>query len=542
MTTGVEVREPKRVRPRRPISLSARLRIGTLHALLKHRLDLGLLATLLVITTWVHATGMSDSPNWVDDPGTYLSQAWAVQYQHALSPYTYFYDHAPGGWIQIALWSWLTNGFGRHAYAFDFGNECMLIAKLLTTALIYLLGRRLGFGRLWSAVAVLLYALCPLVLVYTRWTYLDNIVTPWMLSAFFLAASPRKHLLATAGAAFCFAVAALTKETALVAAPGFCLALWQNSDARTRGKAFAVAGLAGSLMLLYPAFAVVKSELLPGPGHTSLVGTAMWQLAQREKSGSVLDPGTAGRDLWQTWLQYDAFLVYAGIAAAVVALLIRPLRALALALAGFALVLVTGGYIPFMQVINLLPFTALLVAGVLSRVIPLLVEWAVRRRAKHREVRGPALATTALSVAVVVLLAGAVGPDWSRSDAGMMSGQQPPLKQADEWLSSTIPRDRVVVVHDALWTDLVAKDGFNPNNVIIVYKLDGDPAVHKRVTRINYLILPDYYYRTSAGQGQYPTAIRARDHAVAVAHFGTDPSSAVTIYRVSSHWSPRATQ
>ena len=34
-------------------------------------------------------------PRWVDDPGTYLSQAWSVQYEHNLSPYSYFYDHAP---------------------------------------------------------------------------------------------------------------------------------------------------------------------------------------------------------------------------------------------------------------------------------------------------------------------------------------------------------------------------------------------------------------------------------------------------------------
>jgi hypothetical protein len=544
MTAGTELREQGWV-PRFPISLSARIRIGTLHTLRKHRIDLGLLAALLVVAGWVHAKGMGDYPNWVDDPGTYLSQAWAVQYEHATSPYTYFYDHAPGGWIQMALWGWLTDGFGRHAYAIDFGNEVMLIGKLASTALIYLLGRRLGFGRLWAAVAVLLYVLCPLTVVYTRWTFLDNIVTPWMLGAFLLAANRRKHLIGTAGAAFCFAVAALTKETALVAAPAFCLALWQNSDPRTRGKAFAVAGLTGSVMLLYPAFAVVKSELLPGSGHTSLLGTAIWQLGQRQSSGSVLSGNTPGHDLWLTWLQYDAFLVPAGIAAAVVALLIRPLRPLALAMAGFGMVLVTGGYIPYMQIINLLPFAALLLAGVLSRLVP-----AVARRVGGRAGRGgaghsllrPAAVATALSLAVVAILAGVVGPRWTARDAGMTGAhEEPPLKQADRWVGASIPRDKVVVVHDALWTDLVAKDHFRPDNVIVVYKLDGDPAVHERVRRIDYLVLPDYYYRTSAAQGQYPTAIRARDHAVAVAHFGSDPTSAVTVYRVSSHWSPKST-
>jgi hypothetical protein len=320
------------------------------------------------------------------------------------------------------------------------------------------------------------------------------------------------------------------------------LALWQNSDTRTRAKAFAVAGLTTSLMVLYPAFAIVKNELLPGPGHTSLIGTAAWQLAQRQGSGSVLHSGTSTHGLWLTWIQYDQFLIYAGAAAAVGALLIRRLRPLALAMAGFALALFTGGYVPFMQVINLMPFAALLLAGVLAR--------AIRSGAARIALRPPAfvrlpsatlrpMLQVALSAAVVAALAVVTGPHWYRSDAAMAAPRaEPPLKQADRWVADNVPRDRVLVVHDALWTDLVAKDRFDRRNVVIVYKLDGDPAVHKQVTRIDYLVLPDYYYRTQAAQAQYPTAIRARDHAVAVAHFGSDPTSAVTIYRVSSRWSP----
>ena len=63
---------------------------------------------------WCTRWGMDNFPRWVDDPGTYLSQAWSVQYEQTLSPYSYFYDHAPAGWIQIALWSMLTGGFDRY--------------------------------------------------------------------------------------------------------------------------------------------------------------------------------------------------------------------------------------------------------------------------------------------------------------------------------------------------------------------------------------------------------------------------------------------
>ena len=172
----------------------------------------------------------------------------------------------------------------------------------------------------------------------------------------------------------------------------------------------------------------------------------------------------------------------------------------------------------------------------LSRIVPAAARWVVPRRPGSAR---PAAVAAAVSVAIVGALAGTIGPRWARSDANMMEAHtEPPLKQADRWVASSVPRDRTVVVHDALWTDLVAKDGFDPDNVVIVYKLDGDPAVHKRVKRIDYLVLPDYYYRTAAGQGQYPTAIHARDHAVPAARFGSDPASAVTVYRVSAKWSP----
>src|SRR5450755_3928899 len=154
---------------------------------------------LVLLAAAVHAIGMGTYPNWIDDPGTYLSQAWAVQYLHALSPYSYFYDHAPLGWLQIGIWSTLTNGFGRYASTMDLGNECMLISKLACVVLLYLLCRRLGLRIPFAAAAVVTFAVSPLAVYYTRITYLDNLVTPWLLLAFYLAGDPKKHLASVAG-------------------------------------------------------------------------------------------------------------------------------------------------------------------------------------------------------------------------------------------------------------------------------------------------------------------------------------------------------
>ncbi len=271
-------------RPARPPTARRRRRSSG------RRIDLLVVACLLLVVGAVHATGMRTYPDWVDDPGTYLSQAWSVQYWGQLSPYSYFYDHAPLGWVQLAVWSMLTNGFGRHSTAIGFGNECMLLAKLAAAGVLYALARRYALGRTASAVAVLLFGLCPLVLHFSRITYLDNLAMPWLLLAFYFAADRRGHLASVAGATTAFSVAVLTKETVLIALPALIYALWQNSHRSTRAKAIVVAAAGGSLILLYPAMAIVKGELLPGPNHNSLLGTAIWQLHERTPSGSLLGP------------------------------------------------------------------------------------------------------------------------------------------------------------------------------------------------------------------------------------------------------------
>ena len=118
----------------------------------------------------------------------------------------------------------------------------------------------------------------------------------------------------------------------------------------------------------------------------------------------------------------------------------------------------------------------------------------------------------------------------------LQARQEPPLWSATQWLADNVPRDRVLVVHDSIWTDLVHHYGFDPQP-IIVYKLDTDPAVRERLRRIDYLVLPNWYYATPAGVAKYPTVTEARKHAVAVARFGSGDDG-VQVYRVSRYWRP----
>jgi hypothetical protein len=518
---------------REGLSLRRQARILAVEWGRRHAASACLVVPLLVLVGAVHAIGMWNFPRWVDDPGTYLSQAWSFQYRHALSPYSYIYDHAPAGWIQLSLWSMLTNGFNRYDSAIGFGNECMLLAKLASCTLLFTLGRRLQFSRLGAAGAVLLFGLCPLELMYSRWTFLDNLVTPWLLLSFVFAASPRRSISAATGAALSFAMAALTKETALVALPALIWAMAQNLDRRNRPQLVAVAGFSGLLLMaMYPLYAIYKGELVDRPGQNSLLGTAKWQLVERESSGSLLDPGSPTAHMVGQWLGIDRWLLLAGLAAILIAVLARRLRPAVLVLVIQWLVLVRGGYVPFMHVVNLMPWSALVILGAVEIV-------AGNRRLAGGRRSGrplPPLRVVTTGLATVCLAAVLIGA-WVPALRPMLEArQEPPLWSATQWLARNVPRDQVLVVHDSIWTDLVHHYGFDPQP-IIVYKLDTDPAVRERLRRIDYLVLPNWYYATPTGVAKYPTVSEAQKHAVVVARFGSGDDG-VRVYRVSRYWQP----
>jgi hypothetical protein len=525
--------------PRLRIPLRRRLWQHARAKAARHRVSLAWLAPLLVVVGLVHAWGVYTYPNWIDDSGTYLAQAWAVQYRRSLAHYTYWYDHVPGGWIQMALWSVLTNGFNRYRSAMAFGYECMLIAKLTASGLMFALARRLGYSRPAAAASVLLFGLCPLVLVFSRWIYLDSIVIPWILLAFYLAYSPRRSLWAGAGAGAAFAIAVLSKETALVWAPAVAWAMLQNGDRRNRHIVWAVsASVSVALMALYLLYAIFKNELLEGPGHVSLEWTMKWQLFERGSTGSVLQPG-GGRDLFMGWLGHDRYLLLAGLAVVPLGFCFHRLRPVTFALLIQALMLCRNGYLPVMHVINLMPFAALLVPGVLDAIrgTPSLVRSSRRVRTRRRS-RSGALAIGSLraapAVATVLLFAVFVAPAWGSSVSRMMTvKEKPAFHQAVLWLAANVERDKTIIVDDSEWVDLVHNHGFKPP--IWAYKADLDPAVRRQLRRIDYIAVDDTLWKLGEAREKFPSLFLARKHARPAVSFGRGDDR-VTIWRVSPGW------
>ncbi|MGW9029975.1 ArnT family glycosyltransferase [Streptomyces sp. NPDC055722] len=484
-----------------------------------------LLAAILTVQGW----NIADYPTLSDDEGTYLAQAWAVQNGHGLAHYTYWYDHPPLGWVQIALLTWIPARIDPHLMTVGSMRFAMLLVSAVSAVLVHVLARRLLLP-LWAAgLAMALFGLSPLSVVLQREIFLDSIAVMWTLLAFTLAASPSRHVWHHFGAGLAAAAGVLSKETMLVVLPAVFLTMWRHSHRDTRK--FALTGAVTACVLIglsYPLFALLKGELLPGPGHVSLWDGITYQMS-RAGSGFILDPGSGSYGVLHSWLYYDRVLPLGGLGGALLILLTWRWSVTARALAGPALAVAIltlvamrpSGYLPAMYVIQALPFLALVLAGGVASVVHLVLHrW---RGGTERPY------VTWVRYAVVALLVAAAGayavPRWYDGDrTAVTADANAPYRGASHWLTNEVkdPRNTRVLVDDALWLDLVHA-GYRPGlGVIWFYKADLDPAVTRTMPRgwqdVDYVVASPTVRRDAV---DLPNVRAAIEHSTPVATFGT---------------------
>lgn len=510
----------------------------------RHRVSLIVLSGLLVVVGIVHGIGMAGMPGPVDDEGTYMAQAWSVQVRHALTPYTYWYDHPPVGWIQLAGWTFVSHAFSGSTLAVVAGRRIMLLYALADAALLYLIARRLRLSRVWASVAVLAFALSPLAVNYQRMVYLDNLAMPWLLAAFALALTPRRRLWTFGASGACFAVAVLSKETMLLFLPALVYQVWQRAHRTTRAFCVtAVLSVFGMLVAVYPLLALLKNELVPGRGHVSLASAIAFQLNGRQGTGNPFNPSSQAHSLVAGWLHIDPWLPLAGVVCLPVGLYVRRLRPLAVAELIALLDVLRGGYLPVPFVIGILPFSALLLAGTGST-LQGLVRWEAGRRA-WAAVKGGVL----LGAAGALLVS--VAPVWASGlHTQMTTDEVTPTAQAESWVEHHVSHKDRLLVDDTVWVDLVDHGFDKPYEVVWFYKLGAvnnlDPSVRRTIGAgwrdFQYVIVTLSMRAALVGSGSQslPQVAQAVAHSHPVASFGRGPA-AVIVRRVTTatgHGSP----
>jgi hypothetical protein len=474
-----------------------------------HALSVAALAPVLVVVGLATAWNLQGWPGRVnDDEGTYVAEAWAMIFEHHLSHYTYWYDHPPLGWAQLAAYAWVTDGFARVGSAVAVGREFMWFVAMASCLFLFVLCRRLGLRRVFSAAAVAMFGLSPLAIYFHRMVSLDNIGTMWLLAALMFAASRRNSLRAAFWSAVCLAAAVLSKETIALLTPAVIWMIWQHTDRRTRAWNLGVFGATYLLLLLgYPLMAALRGELFPGPKHVSLGWALWWQFAGRAGSGSPLNQRSGSAALVHFWLGLDPWLLAIGVVLIPAALFVRRLRPIVFGLLLQIVVPLKGGYLPYFYVTTMLPFAAVLAVGVADAF------WTPLAGGPRARWAGRVLVLAAAAAFAVL-----VAPGWARAldrqstvrgDIGSLA--------ATTWVERHVPKSDVVVVDDYIWPDLKI-DGMNP---LWMWKVDGDPQVTRMDLphgwpSIKYIVMTS---QASTMLNQLPTLTQAMAHSVVVASF-----------------------
>ncbi|MEV8595837.1 phospholipid carrier-dependent glycosyltransferase [Streptomyces sp. NPDC052012] len=492
------------------------------------RPDLLLCGALLVAILLVQGWNIADYPTLSDDEGTYLAQAWAVQEGKGLAHYTYWYDHPPLGWVQLAVLTWIPAMLSPESMTVGTMRAVMLLISGISAVLVYVLGRRLALPRWAAGLGMALFGLSPLSVVLQREIFLDNLAVMWTLLAFTLAASPSRHLWHHFGAGMAAATAVLTKETMLVVLPALFVTAWRHSHKDTRK--FALTGAVTACALIgfsYPLFALLKGELLPGSGHVSLWDGVKYQMT-RPGSGFILDQGSGSWGVLQSWLYYDRILPLGGLAGALLLLATWRWSVTARALAGpalavailAALALRPNGYLPAMYVIQALPFLALVLAGGTASV----AHAVLRRGRSATEKRAAIRARHALAAVLALAACAYVVPRWyDGARTAVTTDANAPYEAASRWMADEVPdpAGTRVLVDDAMWLDLVHA-GYRPGlGVIWFYKADLDPAVTRTMPDgwrdIDYVVASPTVRRDAK---DLPNVKAAIEHSEPVAVFG----------------------
>ncbi len=488
--------------------------------LARHKLAFAL-GCVLLLSALAHGIDLLHYPYVQQDEGTYFSDAWAVFHLGRLAPYTYFYDHAPLGWIQIGVWQLLTS-WTSFGYGIASGRVLMIGFQLASALLVALIARR-ATGRLWVGVfAALLMSLEPYSIQYQRQILLDNVAVFWLLLSVYFVMGPitlRRVWLSAAA----IGIAILSKEVAVAALPVLAVFVWRRAPRENRILAIgSFLSISLGVCSLYAAMALLKGELFSSGSllggtraHVSLLCSIAWQASRGE--GSLLHTHS---QFWQQmggWLLGAPLLVVGGTAAAVGLAIAGRKRFELPALIGWitlALWLFIGrnGVVASYYLLPLVPFLAIAVA---------IATHALWRTLQGR---GPTWAGVGVATFAVALL-GSSTVAFAHVGSALWTGDQVSGQLAAErWIETHIPSSDRMVIDMSMWQDLhVAPDGRSYRYAEYYWKAAEDPAIKGGVfgnnwRNVDYVVTTPELIQDTVTNG-FPVVERALEHSLLVRSF-----------------------
>ncbi|HZU66418.1 MAG TPA: glycosyltransferase family 39 protein [Ktedonobacteraceae bacterium] len=453
-------------------------------------------------------------PLYITDEGIYMERAWSVLREGSLSPYTYYYDHAPAGWLFIDAWvTFLPHQFEAFGNAINTGRVLMLLVHIASTYLLFQCARRLSGSVIAAVVTCFFFNFSPLAIFYQRQVLLDNLMVFWVLLSLYLATSEDRRIVTPLYSGLALGVGVLTKENAIFFLPVIGYLLYSKVRQRDNFR-FALTfwnfGLF-AIISLYFLFAVLKNELLPGhlsfnlnqppADHVSLLYT-IWQQLHRNQGG-IMDLHS---DFWTfslgAWLPKDSFLLVAGFLATLYNFFLglrdrrryRGELIVSLLSLLYIFYLIRGSVMLEFYVIPLVPFLAINIGMVVERmlrVIPAALRMPLFSRSAQALVLAAFFAVLVLPIGGYVLVRDQYGKVVPHDlyKLPLTTMQQEQL----DFIRAHIPPGSRIIMDDDLWVQLHDVQPYYPF-AVSHWNASGDPAVsvklfHKNWQNIDYIVM-----------------------------------------------------
>ncbi len=493
-------------------------------------------AIVIGVTMVLQALNIFNFPAYSVDEGNIMSNAWAILHG-MITPYAYTYDHPPVGWIQIAGWIRLTGGLASFGNAINSGRVLMLVLAGASSLLLYLIASRLSGSRSAALLAVIIYTLSPLSLLFRREVLLDNIGVFWLLLSLCLITAGKSKLPTFVMAAVALGIAILSKGMLLLFIPAMLYAVWLYATPFQRKFSLLVfLYVTLAVISAFVLLALLKGELLPSgaapgtPGaHLSLIGTLIqsWQQSAYGNQFSTT---------WSVWIRTDMLLLAAGIVAIFVNILGGTVNRFQLLTAFFAatytLYLLLSNTSDPSFIVPLLPFLALNIAMALN--IPL--RWITRKA-------GFDLGRAMLIFIVIgVLLTAGL----QQATPLQAKNAAEPQRQALLWIRNNVPRNETIVTNSYLYSDLREPGGMGVgdgepfSHAQIYSNASLDPAVYAGEWKgnwqnINYIVVDPTMQHDIQTSTDFAVLNEALHHGILQAQFGSSQDGTlIQIYQVIS--------
>jgi endo-1,4-beta-D-glucanase Y/4-amino-4-deoxy-L-arabinose transferase-like glycosyltransferase len=425
----------------------------------------------LFVAGSLHGINMFSYPYFEGDEGTYMSQAWAVVKQGTLAPYTYWYDHAPGGWYAIALFVQMLGGdFFFFGSSNDTGRVFMWVVHMLSAALIFYITKRIAHNSWLAVMGVLLFSISPLEIYFQRRVLLDNIMIFWLLAATAILLSRREHIWNFVLSGAFFAIAILTKITAILFIPAALL--FVHSGSHQVSRSFRTTLFLSAMIMtysLFPLYASIKGELLPEEGKVSVVSAFIFQMSRGGGGVPFWDDASMFMQVVYDWIIKDQNFVIISATilslSLIVAFFQKRIALVALGPILYLLFLARGGVVLNFYVLPLIAAIAILGPTLASSV----ATYLGRRADSMRGVFG-----IAAIVALFVLYADHAEQPVFAADE---TSQQ---RRAVHWIKDNLSEEDVIVSDNYALVDLWDPDYYNGKsfpNAHWFYKVEKDPEI-----------------------------------------------------------------